>query len=116
MIAVTEAETCADCAADGDDKINVPFLGCGMNDVSDGEKPKDKQQDSDDVLENSDTCCAINLDLCEDAVLLLVIAGTEQIERNIQQFLFHLIQIFYNFYNFHACETSVKYSLQFSVS
>ena len=116
MIAVTEAETCADCAADGDDKTRVPFLGCDMSDVYDGEEPNGKQQDSDDVLENSDTCCAINLDLCEDAVLLLVIAGTEQIERKMQQFLFHLIQIFYNFYNFHACETSVKYSLQFSVS
>lgn len=75
-----------------------------------------KQQDSDDVLENSDTCCAINLDLCEDAVLLLVIAGTEQVERKMQQFVFHLIQILFNFYNFHACETSVKYSLQFSFS
>ena len=89
MIAVTEAETCADCAADGDDKTRVPFLGCDMSDVYDGEEPNGKQQDSDDVLENSDTCCAINLDLCEDAVLLLVIAGTEQVERKMQQFVFH---------------------------
>lgn len=59
-----------------------------MDDVSDGEEPNGKQQDSDDVLENSDTCCAINLDLCEDAVLLLVIAGTEQVERKMQQFVF----------------------------
>ena len=99
MIAVTEAETNADCAEDGDDKVRMPFLGCGMDDVSDGEEPNGKQQDSDDVLENSDTCCAINLDLCEDAVLLLVIAGTEQVERKMQQFIFHLIQILFNFYN-----------------
>ena len=39
MIAVTEAETCADCAADGDDKTRVPFLGCDMSDVYDGEEP-----------------------------------------------------------------------------
>ena len=38
MIAVTEAETCADCAADGDDKTRVPFLGCDMSDVYDGEE------------------------------------------------------------------------------
>ena len=116
MIAVTEAETNADSADDGDDKTRVPFLGCDMSDVYDGEEPNGKQQDSDDVLENSDTCCAIDLDLCEDAVLLLVIAVTEQVERKMQQFVFHLIQIFFNFYNFHAFETSVKYSLQFSFS
>ncbi len=71
----------ADSADDGDDQTRVPFLGYDMSDVYDGEEPNGKQQDSDDVLENSDTCCAINLDLCEDAVLLLVIAGTEQVER-----------------------------------
>ena len=39
MIAETGAVTCADCAADGDDKTRVPFLGCDMSDVYDGEEP-----------------------------------------------------------------------------
>ena len=61
MIAVTEAETNADCAEDGDDKVRLPFLGCGMDDVSDDEEPNGKQQDSDYVRANAELGLDVDL-------------------------------------------------------
>lgn len=57
--------------------IQKPIIRCGMNDVSDGEQPYGKNQDSYNKFKDPGTCRTVNLDLRKDASWLFFITILE---------------------------------------
>ena len=77
MIAVKQTSNREKSTHSSQQKKIRQIIRCGMNDVSDGEQPHGKNQDSYNKFKDPGTCRTIDLDLRKDASLLFLIAILE---------------------------------------